>query len=623
MEGSEIKKNNQTELVDIVESILVNINILEKEKARIPFNEAITKLNSLKYENIRDDSRHFIFLVKNIFLDKNGSFDFEKDKLRQYIKSEKGIKDIFNSLLECVESKKFLDFLLELGGLISNIYFDKGFNNIIEEFEHKGINSYEFLFQIFAKCKKSKENKFICDNYDIYFSQTYMIEISYDLILAMNLYIKACISSPKFDNLSGILVEDINPNDSKEKKEENIKIIEKHILRCLQIFWTNSYFFLNIDSDDFMNYFYDFITLRRSRHFILENPIDDNMRMYLEHMSFSLENLFKDFNDNTIKEFELSLFEFVKKHQNENIEFVERALSIKRYYPKLKEEDIGLISMICSNNKYIEEMKILAKGKDINELNSFIDENKDLLGFDAFILSQIVIENTELKDEDKKLKPNDELTNNNNLIISESETNEEISEKEIDLEKMDFSDNLSNKKIICQLSKKIGILEKEAAENRKIISDITKKITANEKKNEETISELNKRIEILSEILRKIYFRDVSKYYINEFARINNIDGNNTYDKCQNILNSDFSKLKDKNMQEIISKIIVHYLNGNKFAHMEYFITKSKALKKEILAKEVENSYMLFMKFKEKEKTLLCKRIKIINAPFVYYHRFK
>lgn len=604
MEDSEITKNNQTELVNIVESILVNIKIIEKEEARIPFKDAITKLYSLKHENILDDSRHFIFLVKNVFLDKNGNFDFEIDKLREYIKSEKGIKDIFNSLLECVESKKFLDFLLDLGGLISNIYFDKGFNNTIEKFEHKGINSYEFLFQIFANCKKSKEKKFICDNYDIYYSQTYMIEISYDLILAMNLFIQACISSPKFDNLSGILVEDINPNDSKEK-EENIKIIEKHILRCLRIFWTNSYFFHNIDADNFMNYFYDFITLNSSQHFILENPIDENKKMFLEHMSFSLENLFKDFNDNSIKEFELSLFEFVKTQQNENIEFVKRALSIKRYYPKLKEEDIGLIAMICSNNKYIEEMKKLAKDKDINELKLLIKEKKDLLEFDVFILSQIIIENT---DKDKKLKQNDELTNNN-IIISESETNEEISEKEIDLEKMDFNDNMSIKKIIYHLSKKIGILEKETAENKK--------------KNEKTITELKKQIETLTEIHRKIYFRDVSKYYINEFARINNIYGNNTYDKCQNILNSDFSKLKDKKMQKIISKIIAHYLNGNKFAHMEYFIAKSKALKKEILAKEVEDSYMLFMKFKEKEKTLLGKRIKIINAPFVYYHRFK
>ena len=128
---------------------------------------------------------------------------------------------------------------------------------------------------------------------------------------------------------------------------------------------------------------------------------------------------------------------------------------------------------------------------------------------------------------------------------------------------------------------------------------------------------LNKKVETLTDIHKKIYFRDVSKYYINEFARINNIDGKSTYDKCQNILNSNFSKSKDKNIQKIISKIIAHYLNSNIFTKIEYFLTNSIALKKEILVKEVENSYMSFMKFKEEEKTLLGKKIRIINASFV------
>ena len=82
-------------------------------------------------------------------------------------------------------------------------------------------------------------------------------------------------------------------------------------------------------------------------------------------------------------------------------------------------------------------------------------------------------------------------------------------------------------------------------------------------------------------------------------------------------MNSDFSKSKDKNIQKIISKIIAHYLNSNIFTKMEYFLTNSIALKKEILVKEVENSYMSFMKFKEEEKTLLGKKIRIINASFV------
>ena len=613
MEGLEAQSNNQTELIKIAESILVNMKILEKKQASLSFQEAITKLHSLKDENKRDDSRHFIFFMKNLFLDKNGNFDFEIEKLREYIKSEKGIKDIFNTFLECVKSKKFFDFLLELGDLISAIYFDKGLDeDIIEEFEHKGINNYQFLFEIFAKCKKSKENKFICDNYDIYYSETYMIEISYNLVLAMNLFIQACISSPKFDDLSGILVEDISPNDSKEKKEENIKIIENHILRCLQIFWTNSYFYLNIDADNFMNYFYDFITLNQTQHFILENQIDDSKKIYLEHISISLENLFKDFNSNTIKEFELSLFEFLKKHQNENIEFVERALLIKQLYPNLKEEDIGLISLICYNNKYIEKLKELAKGKNIEQLDSVIDEHEDLLEFDVFILSQIILENDKIKKiQDEKLKQNDELANNNNINISENESNKELSEK-----KIGFTEYENDKNIITQLLNRIDTLEEEIAEIKEKEKKNEKKYEKYEKYEEE-ISMLNKKVETLINIHKKIYFRDVSKYYINEFARINNIDGKNTYDKCQNILNSDFSKSKDKNIQKIISKIIAHYLNSNIFTKMEYFLTNSIALKKEILAKEVENSYMSFMKFKEEEKTLLGKKIRIINASFV------
>ena len=613
MEGLEAQSNNQTELIKIAESILVNMKILEKKQASLSFQEAITKLHSLKDENKRDDSRHFIFFMKNLFLDKNGNFDFEIEKLREYIKSEKGIKDIFNTFLECVKSRKFLDFLLELGDLISAIYFDKGLDeDIIEEFEHKGINNYQFLFEIFAKCKKSKENKFICDNYDIYYSETYMIEISYNLVLAMNLFIQACISSPKFDDLSGILVEDISPNDSKEKKEENIRIIENHILRCLQIFWTNSYFYLNIDADNFMNYFYDFITLNQTQHFILENQIDDSKKIYLEHISISLENLFKDFNANTIKEFELSLFEFLKKHQNENIEFVERALLIKQLYPNLKEEDIGLISLICYNNKYIEKLKELAKGKNIEQLDSVIDEHEDLLPFDVFILSQIILENDKIKKiQNEKLKQNDELANNNNINISENESNKKLSEK-----KIGFTEYENDKNIITQLLNRIDTLEEEIAEIKEKEKKNEKKYEKYEKYEEE-ISMLNKKVETLIDIHKKIYFRDVSKYYINEFARINNIDGKNTYDKCQNILNSDFSKSKDKNIQKIISKIIAHYLNSNIFTKMEYFLTNSIALKKEILAKEVENSYMSFMKFKEEEKTLLGKKIRIINASFV------
>ena len=257
-------------------------------------------------------------------------------------------------------------------------------------------------------------------------------------------------------------------------------------------------------------------------------------------------------------------------------------------------------------------MKELAKGKNIEQLDSVIDEHEDLLEFDVFILSQIILENDKIKKiQDEKLKQNDELSNNKNINISENESNKELSEK-----KIGFTEYENDKNIITQLLNRIDILEEEIAEIKEKEKKKEKKYEKYEKY-EEKISMLNKKVETLTDIHKKIYFRDVSKYYINEFARINNIDGKSTYDKCQNILNSNFSKSKDKNIQKIISKIIAHYLNSNIFTKIEYFLTNSIALKKEILVKEVENSYMSFMKFKEEEKTLLGKKIRIINASFV------
>ena len=70
-----------------------------------------------------------------------------------------------------------------------------------EKYNHKGINIYEFMFILLSKCKKKdkkdegKDNKttdkkneinrkYIFGNYDSYFSETYLIEIKYNLILS-------------------------------------------------------------------------------------------------------------------------------------------------------------------------------------------------------------------------------------------------------------------------------------------------------------------------------------------------------------------------------------------------------------------------------------------------------
>jgi hypothetical protein len=56
---------------------------------------------------------------------------------------------------------------------------------------------------------------------------------------------------------------------------------------------------------------------------------------------------------------------------------------------------------------------------------------------------------------------------------------------------------------------------------------------------------------------------------------------------------------------------------------MEYFISKAKSLNKMELAEEIENAYMDFMKFKNKERQLLSNSLKLKNASFIYHHQFK
>lgn len=56
---------------------------------------------------------------------------------------------------------------------------------------------------------------------------------------------------------------------------------------------------------------------------------------------------------------------------------------------------------------------------------------------------------------------------------------------------------------------------------------------------------------------------------------------------------------------------------------MEYFISKSKLILKKEVAKEIESSYMEFMKFNAEEKNKIIKEFKISKAPFIYHYKFK
>ena len=593
----------QKELLDIVLSILSSLKIKEEKENQIPLKDAIVKIKQFFCKDEDKELEHYAYFVKQLFLDENGNLDFNSEQLIEMI-SKNTVISIFDSLIECIKMKPFLEFLLLLGEIFSDIYINQQNNveDVIDEFEHSGKNNYEMMFIIFSKCKKCEKIEYIMDNYDIYYSETYLIEISYDLILANDAYIKLCISSPSYDNLSDLLSDEEKTSDNSGDKSIIIDKFQENIFKSLKTFWINSHFLFSVDLDDFMNILYSFIMQSESKNFILENKYDENMKQYLEYMSFYLEKLFKNFNEDSLKDFGQSLYNYVEKNELKNIGFIKRALLIKNIY-NLKNEEVGLITLICGNSNFIEKMEKIAdstKAYDEKVLEAIVKE-QGLSKYEIMVLGQIF---------DERIKNNSPNGSSNQIINDNQTINKE--ESEIELKKEDYDDD----------PKYQALIEKMDSLNNKI-SDLTHELSNVREKNEKEISKLKQDIEKLNDIHRRIYFRDVSKFYINQFAKTYKIDGSDTFHICQNIMSSNFSKLKAKELKDIIIKIVSHYLQGNKFAHMQYFISKSKSGKKLDLANEIENSYSEFMKFNEENKKLLTSKFQIIKAPFIYKHRFK
>ena len=599
----------QKELLDIVLSILSSLKIKEEKENQIPLKDAIVKIKQFFCKDEDKELEHYAYFVKQLFLDENGNLDFNSEQLIEMI-SKNTVISIFDSLIECIKMKPFLEFLLLLGEIFSDIYINQQNNveDVIDEFEHSGKNNYEMMFIIFSKCKKCEKIEYIMDNYDIYYSETYLIEIAYDLILANDTYIKLCISSPNYDNLSDLLSDEEKTSDNSGDKSIIIDKFQENIFKSLKTFWINSHFLFSVDLDDFMNILYSFIMQSESKNFILENKYDENMKQYLEYMSFYLEKLFKNFNEDSLKDFGQSLYNYVEKNELKNIGFIKRALLIKNIY-NLKNEEVGLITLICGNSNFIEKMEKIAdstKAYDEKVLEAIVKE-QGLSKYEIMVLGQIF---------DERIKNNSPNGSSNQIINDNQTINKEesksIENSEIELKKEDYDDD----------PKYQALIEKMDSLNNKI-SDLTHELSNVREKNEKEISKLKQDIEKLNDIHRRIYFRDVSKFYINQFAKTYKIDGSDTFHICQNIMSSNFSKLKAKELKDIIIKIVSHYLQGNKFAHMQYFISKSKSGKKLDLANEIENSYSEFMKFNEENKKLLTSKFQIIKAPFIYKHRFK
>ena len=81
---------------------------------------------------------------------------------------------------------------------------------------------------------------------------------------------------------------------------------------------------------------------------------------------------------------------------------------------------------------------------------------------------------------------------------------------------------------------------KQIKELKEEIVILKEENTSQTQKHDDDIKKLNLKISELEDTHKAIYFRDVSKFYIDRFSDKNNIQGNNTYEKCQNIMHFNF-----------------------------------------------------------------------------------
>lgn len=594
---------SQKELLDIISSILSSLKLKKRKRDDIllSLGKKINLIHVQDEENQEEKSQdfhHFYFFVKQVFLDGKGYYDLDLNKLKEII-GEEVLKEILESLIENLKSGNFLDFLLYLGELFSNLYFTKdSFNAKVKNLLQKGLNNYECIFRIFSICKKEEEIQYISGNYGIYFSVSYLNEIKYNLILATNIYIKLCLSDPNNRNLSFLKNDEEikeSSSDESDNKDKRMKDFEKFLINSIRIFWSNCIFIYSGDLVDFMNIFYEFITKNSFENHKFINTFDDSTKMFLEYMSYHLEKLFKYFDEDSLNEFFMSLYDFVDCHKGQNIKFVERALKIGAKN-NLSKDKIGLISFICCNNKLMLDFEKLAASGKIKSLEDFeeVAEDNGYSEWEEYIVDYLIF--------NENAKEQDQNTEVNKIININNDYNDDKNDKSFgakpESEKMGKEDQ--NKNIIEKKKENLG----EDLEYKKLLSlieqqkdtikELKKKFEKleNFEKFENDIKKLKQDVDKLNDIHQTINFRDISKFYIKEFSRKYHIKGDNIFEQCQNILKFNFSEINDANLQQIIIKIVKHYLNGNKLSY-------------------IEKSYSSFMKLTKEEKNYLIANLRL------------
>ena len=639
METDEKSAFSKEELSSIIESILARMNILQNNDIKINFQNAVKKLSTFSPNFENDDFNNFIYLSQKLFLDSSNDFDYNIKEVHKYIKA-KDVRIIFSCLLRNINKENFFEFLIELGEIFTDIY--SNYDNMLPitiKLSQKSMNNYECLLNILSWGKKEKSMKLIFANYDQYYSIKYMNAITTNIIFAINLNYKLSISGENYRNIINYSINELFFKKFSNEYDQ-FNEIENFLRKCVNVYSCNCAFSLDKKFESFFSILYEFITENNFKLFISNKNGEDKVRdfflKYIKNFSLGLINLLEDFNQTHLEDFEKSLYDFITNYidvygGNYYLDIISSIQSQNKISP----EEIGLISMICFNRKFIKDIETNINNNENIEV--IIDEcglnaYEELVVKSLFNLkekkSSEIIVNSDIKlKEITTISYKDTTTENNNLQIDKKKAdnkvqrdkdnkktqlemipnkneiketkdvipkdikekiklNEEIKTNLIKTEEDSKGDEIKNlkEKDIESLNEQVQRLNLELSNlKRQYEEDKIKNINfQRENKLEierykikvdnlnEELKETKDEVNNLKFIHKSIYFRDISKFYINQFTNEHkNFEGNNLYQTCLNILKYDFKANQMKELGSIMIKIVTHYLSGNDKAHIK------------------------------------------------------
>ena len=548
------------DLYDIVESIMLHLKLIQTAKLKKNFNDMIKKLSSLDttYEN--NEINNFVYFLKKLFLDKNNNFDFSLFLICEKI-PENEVKLIFNFLLQRIEEFNFFNFLIDLGKIFAKLYFQKeDMIEITEEYEHKGITNYECILKLLCTGKKEKISDLFFGNFSEYYSLEYINTITHNISFSVNLNYWISISSKK--NYKNILSNFINEYffNIYEDEKKQLNEIEEFIRNSINVYWCNSIFFIKEDLEDFLNVFYNFMTEKNTKQFInIKKNEDDFYMKYLEYVSSQLIILFKDFDNDTFGVFEKNLYNFIisSKDSYKNNYYIDLILRIEQNNNQINQKDLGIISMLVLNKKFMSDMEEEVKSNiDIENIKEKYILNK----YEIVVLIQLWC------DFFNKFKTYDSVTDES--IIEINNTIEKTNDETEGGRKID-TDTIMNPKEKDSNKENIGIKNNinssknsEEKLDKSSIPNIKTKDTNLENINNNNIisnlkyNEVNKKIECLDKIKSSM---EITEFSDNENNIIDNNENFNSKRESLDINKTNNNQKEtqsnsDKKMDDVIAK---------------------------------------------------------------------